>query len=361
MNKQVLYYAPYKNGSGYAYAAINYILAMDSVGINVKPINQPLISTNFQVPNRILELEKRKTEDVVAIVQHTLPKYMFVENGVKNIAVCATETDSIKYCNWVPRLNLMDQIWAISKYCVDVFAESGVTTPTFHVPHAHDISKFHHRHEKLKSLAQFNKDFLFYSIGEAIERKHYSSLLRGFLSEFMYWEPVKLVIKVSGEEQYERVTSLIDSTCALLQIKNAFLNNRIIVISDRLTDSQMMSLHASCDCFVQTSYGESWSIPAMDALGMKKTPIVTGWSGYTDYIDNENGWLLNYTMEPASTAGNQNLYTFRERWASVDIEHLRKCMREAYSGDRISKQTKAAQTLSKYSFKSIGSLIEKIL
>ena len=54
---KVLYIAHYKEGTGWSQAAIDYILAMDSVGIDVACRNVSLTGANAEVPKRLLELE----------------------------------------------------------------------------------------------------------------------------------------------------------------------------------------------------------------------------------------------------------------------------------------------------------------
>ena len=57
---KVLYIGCYRDGTGWAQAAIDYILAMDSAGIDVVPRAIKLNSNNPELPKRILELEKNR-------------------------------------------------------------------------------------------------------------------------------------------------------------------------------------------------------------------------------------------------------------------------------------------------------------
>ena len=56
----ILYIGHYKEGSGWSQAAIDYILALDSIGENVVCRNITLTSDKVDnIPKRILELEKK--------------------------------------------------------------------------------------------------------------------------------------------------------------------------------------------------------------------------------------------------------------------------------------------------------------
>ena len=54
---KVLYIGCYREGTGWGQAAIDYILAMDSVGIDVVPRAVKLNNNQPELPQRILELE----------------------------------------------------------------------------------------------------------------------------------------------------------------------------------------------------------------------------------------------------------------------------------------------------------------
>ena len=55
---KVLYIGCYRDGTGWGQAATDYILAMDTAGIDVVPRPIKLNSNQIKVPDRIIELEK---------------------------------------------------------------------------------------------------------------------------------------------------------------------------------------------------------------------------------------------------------------------------------------------------------------
>ena len=56
---KILYIGHYKEGSGWSNAAINNILALDSIGIDVVCRNIKLTNSENEVPERIKELEQK--------------------------------------------------------------------------------------------------------------------------------------------------------------------------------------------------------------------------------------------------------------------------------------------------------------
>ena len=73
---KVLYVGCYRDGTGWGQAATDYILAMDSVGIDVVPRPVKLNKNNIPIPNRITELERKDSSGAEVCIQHILPHLM---------------------------------------------------------------------------------------------------------------------------------------------------------------------------------------------------------------------------------------------------------------------------------------------
>ena len=140
---KVLYIGCYRDLTGWGQAATDYILAMDSVGIDVvcKPLklNQNLGA----IPERIIELESKDSAGADICIQHVLPHYMDYNGRFKkNIALYATETSHFKGSSWASRINQLDEAWVINNEMVEASKRSGVSLPIKVIPHASDVSKF---------------------------------------------------------------------------------------------------------------------------------------------------------------------------------------------------------------------------
>ena len=199
-------------------------------------------------------------------------------------------------------------------------------------------------------------------------RKNLVALIRAFHSEFDPSEPVSLLIKACryGVDPTKTLSELQDYCNQVkqginIQPKLEYYKPEILV-PNVVDDHTVYRLHNSCDCFVLPSCGEAWCLPAFDAMAFGKTPIVTNWSGFTDYMTEDTGWLLDYHMQQAFN-GNDSMYTCHERWASVDITHLRKCMREAYNDRQLKDKKAAAGKLraKDFSYNIIGQKLKKVL
>ena len=84
---KILYIGCYREGTGWGNSAIDYILSLDSAGVEVVCRPVKLNNRNPEIPNRILELEARDSSGCDICIQHTLPHLMeYSTKFEKNIA-----------------------------------------------------------------------------------------------------------------------------------------------------------------------------------------------------------------------------------------------------------------------------------
>lgn len=366
-----LYISHHRDHTGYAQAAIDYVLALDRVGVDVVPRPFKLNSRQGKLPPRLLELEQKSSKGCDVAIYHTLPQYAdFNGRFRKNIALFASETSHFRQTVWADRLNCMDEVWAINRAQKQACLDSGVKVPIHVVPHTADMAKYERGYDQLEALRPYKDqgEFLFYAIGESVRRKNFQGLLKAFHSEFHSNEPVRLVVKTDcpgmGTEELRGNLTKLSADVRKGMKRGHEEHKEEVWLLDRLTDEGMMRLHATCDCFVLPSFGEAWCIPAFDAMAMGKTPIVPAHTGFLDYVSDKEGWLVPSREEPVFgvSEGPDDLYTGYETWGAVDLLALRRCMREAYEGKGRAK--KAAQCLEKaylFSYEEVGAAMRKLL
>lgn len=365
----------YLDGTGWAQACIDNILALDAAGVDV--VCRPVKLNNVQskVPERILQLQAKDDSNCEVVIQHLLPHHMNYSGHFKlSIGIYETETDSFKDSVWAERLNCMDELWVPNQQMVEAARASGVVTPISVIPHATDTQRFMQSYDTLDMLKPYKdqNSFLFYFVGELVRRKNLPALLRAFHSEFDRDEPVELVIKtsqpgVSKSDLLQKVQYLSNSVKYGLKLYGGNLDayKKEIVIGDRLTSEGIMKLHGSCDCLVAPSYGEAWHIPCFTSMAMGKTPIATACTGFLDYLSDKEGWLVPCRKEPVFEANEtfSDLFTANENWWSIDIIELRKAMRTAYTQKQL-RQEKACNGIIRahdFSYFNVGSRMRRLL
>lgn len=360
---KILYIGHYREGTGWSQAAIDYILALDKAGVEV--VCRPVKLNNAipELPQRILELEAKSSEGCDVCIQHVLPHYMDYNSNFFNVGVAIVETDSIKYTSWATRLENMDAVFTPSIHGRNTCKNSGITKPTYVVPHACDITKY-------KEYEPFNlpvqDEYIFYFIGEHIRRKHLSALLQAYHVEFDSNDNVALVIKthksgLSPDQAFDRVKQTSDMIKHNIRKYVKFDRyNSEHIITDYLTVDQIMSLHQRCDCFVNTSFGEAWSIPTFDAMAMRNQVISSNTGGMSNYLNEED--LVDGRLEPVVGADMifEDLHTCNENWFNINPLDLQWHMRNKYEN----RDNLAAYTyphIEKYSYKKIGELMKGII
>lgn len=343
----------YSEGTGWSNAITNFILAAKTqMPVMARPLR--LNNNPIQLHPELVECENNKFTPT-HMVQYVLPPYMTYRSGFKNIGRFVIESDRV-IPSWKPFVKLMDEIWVPTK-----FMQERVDHPNVKIiPENTQVAEIQ-RVGDLGLKEQSGDEFLFYFIGEMNRRKNLTALVQAFHMEFKD-EPVNLVIKTNmGEptQARQKMIQILNNIKAGLKLRKNYKSE--LIITEYLTQEQMWRLHKSCDCLVAPSYGEGWHRPALDALCAGNTPIVTGWSSFTDFIDNDCGWLVDYKMVPCTNHIDTlpELNTAKENWAEINIYHLRQCMREAYE-NAILKQEKGVNGMKKahnYSNQSVGKLI----
>jgi len=405
---KVLYIGPYKDETGWAHAAIENIMALDAAGVDVVCRPMKLNDATAEVPAKLLELESKSDKNCDVVIQNCLPHHTDYNGSFdKNIAYYFTETSHFRNSVWAERLNLMDEGWVPCDSVLEASRESFVDIPLNIVPVPCNVEKYQKKYEPL-DMPHLKDKFVFYTIGEVHRRKNLADLIKAYHLEFGPEEPVALVIKGSlpgmpaGEvdKHIGEMCNQIKTQLKLYHSPQIYLPETII--TQHLTEEELMRLHATCDCYVSPSYGEGWNMPAFDAMAMGKTPICTKQGGPTDFliwdqtsILNEDGsftpdrrpiggqpnpmegrygsihnslagWLVEAQEEPVfgmKEGTFPDLYVGNESWAAINIAELRRAMREAF--ENVEERTKRAENgvvrAYDYSHLRVGSLMRDLL
>lgn len=365
---KILYIGHYKEGSGWSKAAIDLILAMHSVGLDVTCRNIKLTNNNPKINPTILELENKPLSNIDVCIQHVLPHHMVgTQKFKKNIAYFVGESNTTLYNPWFVCLQNMDEVWVPNKNLMDSLISDGLNKNVRVVHHASDTSK------KLSDVKfEFPNTFKFYYIGELNDRKNIESIVRSFHSEFANFEPVSLVLKVkkygiNGPELVKYCQDL----CSTIKKEMRMYNDldgyhKEIIIADDIEDNHIEILHNSCDCFVCPSHGEGWSIPAFDAMRYGKTPICSNEGGPREFIDSNDkntGTLINgiYSTCNHSDPAFMDIFTGREEWFIPSEHEIKKAMRFYYENRNNIDRKAGLKVSEKFSYQTIGNLIKDIL
>lgn len=367
---KILYLGHYKEGSGWSNAAINNILALDSIGIDVVCRNVKLTNKDVDLPNKILELESKDLNNVDFCIQHVLPHHLVgTSKFKKNIAYFVHESSNIQHTNWYVHLKQMDEVWVPSNYAKNKLSNEGLETKV--IPHCFDLTKYRTDH-KLINFNDLNSYFKFYTIADLNDRKNIDSIIKCFYSEFDTEEPVCLIIKIKKHGMnYEDLSKYMQNKINEIKKKLRIYKDpdsypKQIIITVEMTDDQISSLHNSCDCFVGASHGEGWSIPAFEAMCFGKTPICSNEGGPSEFIDPENlntGYLINgtYGVCTHSDPAFPDIFTGKEEWFVPDESKIKKAMRFYYENRDTINKSDGFKRAKEFTFDKIANQIKEYL
>jgi glycosyltransferase involved in cell wall biosynthesis len=188
------------------------------------------------------------------------------------------------------------------------------------IPHGVDTSLFYPKDkptDKFRFLA--NKGFRHLE-----DRGGVQYVIKSFIEEFKD-ENVELLVKINPA----------------YGINKAIMpeHPKIKYICDNIPYDKLINLYNSANCFVSGTRAEAFNIPCVEAMACGLPCIVTNYGGQIDYVNNENGWLVDYEL----TEVTFDLQYEGINWATPKIDDLRKKMRYAYEHqDEVKEKGKKA-------------------
>jgi glycosyltransferase involved in cell wall biosynthesis len=369
---KTLFIGHYKEGTGWSQATINSILAANTAGVDIVTRNVQLTPPSNKLLNPILmQLESKPLKDIEYCIQNVLPHHMVgTQKFKKNIGYFVGESSTIKYSSWLPYLKLMDEIWVPNKQLADNLTNDGINKVKV-IPYAFNVYKY----DKVEQRIHFGNNqhkFKFYYVGELNDRKNIESVVRCFHSEFQSYEPVTLILKIkkfgiNNNELKNHVVNVCNSIKSELRMYNTLDQyHQEIIITDEMNDDQIDALHASCDCFINPSHGEGWSIPSFDAMCFGKTPICSNDGGPKEFIDindKSTGCLISGVKSICSHSDPAfpDIFTGREEWFVPSESEIKLAMRYYYENSKLLSRTSGIKQAQKFSYSNVGKMIKDAL
>tara|TARA_R110000824_G_scaffold398848_1_gene603463 strand:+ start:922 stop:1983 length:1062 start_codon:yes stop_codon:yes gene_type:complete len=349
----VLFIGPYRQPDEWgemSRSIMKSMLSVDDISLTARPIflSQAILNPESCDPD-IFRCEANKQSDYDVVVQHCLPNFMLQDGRFKiNVGITSMETKGNK--EWTNNLELMDKILVCTeaeKDCVPKKLRDKV-----HVIGASvDLVE--------TSVVAPNPRFSFYALAGNLETKvGILPLLQAYFSEFHLNETVSLVIQTP---KVEFAQQMVQETAQTLGIYAKSLYPHVHIVESDPENS----LHKNCHCLVDVSVTRGFKRDVAKALLYGNTPIVLQGSGMDEYVNLENGWVVDSTESILVCPDRPlvNVFTGKETCIIPDKLHLRKCMRDAYDNRafRNSKSLKGKETASLFSIKKQGELIRGIL
>lgn len=351
--------------SGFADASFGYLNALLTTGHDIVARSVNINGSPYEIAADLQECFDKSVEGVEVVIQHLLPHHMSYIPDVKNVGLFVYDLNDPRYCEWDRYLNCMDEIW--SPYDNPIWGNL-LSVPVYCVPHAFDTSKFAQKYEKLP-IKELDGTFVFYTIADANTRKNIKDTLIAFHTEFHPNEPVSFVLKSSyfgssSDNLLDSISKSINTIKADLKLYPYLEDyHQEIIISNRLSDEQIMQLHQTGDAYISSSRGEGFNIPLFNAWAMGNQCITYLPTDFEFPYKEELYTIINQrTPCFGYTDTFPQLATAREWWGGSDIPSLMKNMRYAYDGwFRDTQKQDMSKFYERFSYENVGKLIKELL
>jgi len=242
--------------------------------------------------------------------------------GRRKIAYAVWETSRIPGSE-LEHLKHADEIWIPSTWGKGMLEQSGIPPARARVvPEGVDTRLYKPRLRKGRAFSK--RRFRFLCVGKWEKRKGIDLLLNAYTRAFRAEDRVELVLHchnplVPGFDIRERVARTITSP------------HPPVRYSPPAKESAMVKLYNSCDAFVLPSRAEGWGLPVIEAMACAKPVIVTGYSAYLDFVNQQNGYLVDVKrMVKVDDPDNFNPDLDYGEWAEPDGEHLASILRHLF-------------------------------
>lgn len=331
--------------SGYASANRAFICALTYAGINItaEVIAQTPEKANYgwseHFINSLIDRQIAYKVKIIHLTGDLIPAYE--EKGKYMIHHCFWETDRLP-ATWIKPMNKMNEIWTASEQQAKMIKDSGVTVPIYWFPQPIDISKVG-KHTKPFIIPNFD-GFLFYSIFQWIDRKNPKALLQTYWKTFSGKTDVGLLLKTYrvtyGEGEFNKIKEDIKAWKEELKLDHY---PKVFLCKKLLDTDSVFRLHQSANCFVTTTRGEGWQIPAVEAGLMGKPIIGIDKTGIFDYLPKEMYYPCKTTLTQATEVSHIPYYTRDMKWLDINQNELSGNMMSVYT-DQLKAKNKGLAT-----------------
>ena len=214
-------------------------------------------------------------------------------------------------------IELVDEIWAPTTFIADAYRSVLDGPPVVHQPMYLSCPVLdENAQEAWRQRLAPNDEFVFVvalDLFSIVERKNPFGAIDAFAAAFGSTDAnVRLVIKtLNGDKRAEalgRITT---------HVANTAMSERIEVLDEFLSDTDMTAMVAAADCLVSMHRGEGLGLHLADAMWLHTAVLASRYSGNLDFMDDESAALIDVAM--IAVENGEGAYPDGFQWADPDI------------------------------------------
>ena len=354
MSKPLLVYqAPVFTRSGYGDHSrdiLKSLFKMDKYDVKVVPTRWGNTPQNQVDPTS--EFGKQVFSNVVTQVDRKPDIFMqmsvaneFEAKGNYNIGITAGVETTLIPREFIDGSNKMDLVIVPSQFTKQVMQQTGYqekNKQTGQVINEHRITKpievlfegvntsiYSNPNVELSELDKLETDFNFLFVGHWLkgdlgqDRKDIGMVIKTFSTVFKYLPEDKrpgLILKTSHAGfsviDRENIREKIENTVKSLGVDIP----KIYLLHGDLSEDEMASLyhHPKVKAMVSFTKGEGYGRPLAEFATTGKPIIVSGWSGYTDFLPKENTVYLDGSLTNVHESASDKFLLKESQWFTVN-------------------------------------------
>lgn len=228
---------------------------------------------------------------------------------------------------WLSNLERFDAILTMTNFITEICRNSLNLTPIIHGEHPLDFPK-----KITRQRSDFNLDnnsVVFLSSldpNSDPSRKNPGAAIKSFRQAFPVADKnVRLLIRLNNAD------SMLGQQVAQEMQELAQNDDRITLLLEPLTYTQILSLYACADIYLSFHRSEGLGLGMLESMTLGKPVIATGWSGNLSFMNNCNSALLRYKLIPVHGTFKffkPEIIGINARWAEPLLEDAIAWMRE---------------------------------
>ena len=316
---------------GLGAAARGYVQALGAAGVPVRTVTVPLHHLALPV-ELAAEYGRQGFEDlvqdgdhgceIVAVNAAELPDFVarLGEDYFKGprIGIWGWETNIIP-AGWQRAFAFVDEVWVYSRFMAE---NIGAVAPVPVLPLPPPVERPIEPAVPLRLGVPAGFLFLFaFDYLSTVQRKNPVGLIEAFKLAFSPGEGPQLLVKT--------INAPLRPLAEEELLWAAHGRSDIHILDRSLSGQELAALMAACDCYVSLHRAEGFGLTMAEAMAIGKPVIGTGYSGNVDFMDNDNSYLVDYTI--GRVGPDCEIYPPEGEWADPSIEHAAELMRRVFS------------------------------
>ncbi len=298
--------------TGYGVTAYNiYRELRKKTDITLFPMRGVTVETDADQKNCMTDIEKQSYYDPNSTffkVWHQFDLATRVGKG-RYGALTFFEIDKLKPIE-IHMSNMTDIMFVASEWGKRILIENGVSTDIAVSPLGVDLELFDPESEQIKEIKKPTDNYVFLNIGKWEIRKGHDFLIEAFNNAFTPNDNVELwMLNHNPFLTNEQNASWVNL------YKNSPLKDKINIIPRLPKHQDVARLISMSDCGIFPARAEGWNNEIPEVMAMNKPVIATNYSAHTEYLDNNNAYLID--IDNLTEASDDKFFDGYGKWAEL--------------------------------------------